>query len=173
MAATSKHDTAKQHIQEALQDSGGVDDPGVNAALSGNLKETPRTKEALKRCGILMSELRIKPFQDFHRPTDNIEKQRLRYNHYETRRQAKLSLVLQERAKVFVEMTKKQTQNQTNTKSYQSMNMLEQILDREAGMRLLWCHNWRLLSYPASATVWYPGLCGPVSGGFSAEFLNT
>jgi len=88
------------------------DDPGINAALSGNLKETPRTKEALKRCGILMHELKIKPFAEFHRPTDTIEKQRLRYNHYETRRQSKLSLVLQERAKVFVEITKK-----TNTKS--------------------------------------------------------
>merc|ERR1712194_681525 len=44
-----------------------------------------------------------------------------------------LSLVLQERAKVFVELTKKQTQTASNAKSYQSMNMLEQLLDQEAG----------------------------------------
>ena len=56
-----------------------------------------------------------------------------RYNHYESRRQEKLSLVLKERAKVFVELTKKQTDNQTNAKSYQNLNMLEQLLDAEAG----------------------------------------
>merc|ERR1712194_107132 len=44
-----------------------------------------------------------------------------------------LSLVLQERAKVFVELTKKQSQTASNAKSYQSMNMLEQLLDQEAG----------------------------------------
>ena len=80
-----------------------------------------------------MSELKIKSFQDFYIPTDNVEKQRLRYNHYESRRQEKLSLVLKERAKVFVELTKKQTDNQTNAKSYQNLNMLEQLLDAEAG----------------------------------------
>ena len=54
------------------------DDPGINAALSGNLADTPRTREALKRVGIMMSELKIKSFQDFYIPTDNVEKQRLR-----------------------------------------------------------------------------------------------
>eukprot|EP00392_Amoebophrya_sp_AT5.2_P010537 g10601.t1 len=123
----------KNSLDNVMEATGGLDDPGLTAALSGNLKETPRTKEALKRCGVLMTELKIKSFQDFHRPTDTIEKQRLRYNHYETRRQAKLSLVLQERAKVFVEMTKKQTEGNSNVKSYQSMHMLEQLLDAEAG----------------------------------------
>ncbi|CAD7939511.1 unnamed protein product [Amoebophrya sp. A120] len=123
----------KNSLDGVVEATGGLDDPGLSAALSGNLKETPRTKEALKRCGVLMSELKIKSFQDFHRPTDTIEKQRLRYNHYETRRQAKLSLVLQERAKVFVEMTKKQTEGNSNVKSYQGMHMLEQLLDAEAG----------------------------------------
>ncbi|CAD7942501.1 unnamed protein product [Amoebophrya sp. A25] len=132
-AAGGENEDVKNSLDAVMSATGGLDDPGLTAALSGNLKETPRTKEALKRCGILLPELKIKSFQDFHRPTDTVEKQRLRYNHYETRRQAKLSLVLQERAKVFVEMTKKQQQGNANAKSYQSMHMLEQLLDAEAG----------------------------------------
>ncbi len=124
---------AEKNITAALEQLDDQNDPGISAALSGNLADTPRTKEALRRVGVMMSELKIKSFQDFYIPTDNVEKQRLRYNHYESRRQEKLSLVLKERAKVFVELTKKQTDNQTNVKSYQNLNMLEQLLDAEAG----------------------------------------
>lgn len=142
-------------VQDILNDT-GADDPGVNAALSGNLNDTPRTREALKRCGVLMTELKIQSFSNFYRPTDTVEKQRLRYNHFETRRQAKLATVLQERAKVFVEVTKKQTANQTNAKSYQSMNMLEELLDQEATRleaELKQQLRWALL--PSCGTTWY------------------
>jgi hypothetical protein len=61
-----------------MADAVADDDAGVGTALSGELKETPRTKEALRRCGMTLNELRIKAFQDFAQPTDNIETQRLR-----------------------------------------------------------------------------------------------
>ena len=38
----------------------GEDGPALQAALSGKMIETPRTREALRRTGITMQELRLK-----------------------------------------------------------------------------------------------------------------
>jgi hypothetical protein len=94
------------------------------------LLDTPRTKEAFKRSGIQKGELTVKAFQDFYVSGDLPEKQRLRFNHYETRRQEKLNIVLQERARVIAERA-----NQTGTGdalNYQSLQLMEGLLDTEA-----------------------------------------
>merc|ERR1719271_1339643 len=94
------------------------------------LLDTPRTKEAFKRSGIEKEELTVKAFQDFYISGDLTEKQRLRFNHYETRRQEKLNIVLQERARVIAERA-----NQTGTGdalNYQSLQLMEGLLDTEA-----------------------------------------
>merc|ERR1719191_1470375 len=94
------------------------------------LLDTPRTKEAFKRSGIQKEELAVKAFQDFFVPGDLPEKQRLRFNHYETRRQEKLNLVLQERAKIIAERAK--TGGLGDTLNYQSLQLMEGLLDTES-----------------------------------------
>merc|ERR1719281_1774511 len=64
------------------------------------LLDTPRTKEACKRTGILPSELRVKALQDFAIIGDRPERQRMRFDHYESKRQEKLKIVLAERSKL-------------------------------------------------------------------------
>jgi hypothetical protein len=59
-----------------------------------------------------------------------VEKQRLRFNHYETRRQEKLNLVLQERAKIIAERVK--TGGVGDTLNYQSLQLMEGLLDTES-----------------------------------------
>jgi len=94
------------------------------------LLDTPRTREAFQRSGLRKEELQVKSYQDFYVPGDLPEKQRLRFNHYETRRQEKLNMVLQERAKVIAEKVRG---NQTgDTLNYQSLQLMEGLLDTES-----------------------------------------
>jgi hypothetical protein len=108
--------------------------PANTDALEGGavqrLLDTPRTKEAFKRSGIQKVELTVKAFQDFYIAGDMAEKQRLRFNHYETRRQEKLNIVLQERARIIAEQA-----NATGTGdalNFQSLQLMEGLLDTEA-----------------------------------------
>jgi hypothetical protein len=94
------------------------------------LLDTPRTKEAFKRSGIQKAELTVKAFQDFYVSGDLPEKQRLRFNHYETRRQEKLNLVLQERARVIAERAN--ASGTGDALNYQSLQLMEGLLDTEA-----------------------------------------
>merc|ERR1719456_1925515 len=94
------------------------------------LRNTPRTKEAMRRAGIVDSEIQVKSFQDFYSACDLPEKQRLRFNHYETRRQEKLNLVLQERAKIIAERVK--GGGVGDTLNYQSLQLMEGLLDTES-----------------------------------------
>eukprot|EP00397_Hematodinium_sp_SG-2012_P018046 GEMP01018471.1.p1 GENE.GEMP01018471.1~~GEMP01018471.1.p1 ORF type:complete len:518 (+),score=156.53 GEMP01018471.1:56-1609(+) len=99
--------------------------------------DTPRSRLALGRIGVRPEELTMKPYQDFFVPSDpNPAKQRLRFTHYETRRQDKLEMVLKERAKVILEAKIKESKPATSKqRSFQSLQMMEQLLDKEA-MRL-------------------------------------
>merc|ERR1719398_459648 len=106
-----------------------MDDPLEGGSVQ-RLLDTPRTKEAFKRSGIQKGELTVKAFQDFYVSGDLPEKQRLRFNHYETRRQEKLNLVLQERARVIAERA-----NESGTGdalNFQSLQLMEGLLDTEA-----------------------------------------
>mmetsp|Transcript_41461 Transcript_41461/g.87908 ORF Transcript_41461/g.87908 Transcript_41461/m.87908 type:complete len:529 (+) Transcript_41461:47-1633(+) len=104
-------------------------DISYDAGQMGKVLDTPRTKEACKRTGITLKELQIKAFQDFYQVGDMVGKQRLRFNHYETRRQEKLNLVLAERAKI---ISKEGDQQETASKSYGSLAVMEQLLNKEA-----------------------------------------
>merc|ERR550514_589503 len=94
------------------------------------LLDTPRTKDAFLRSGLTKKDLTVKAYQDFFIPGDLPEKQRLRFNHYETRRQEKLNLVLQERAKIIAERAK--TGGLGDTLNYQSLQLMEGLLDTES-----------------------------------------
>eukprot|EP00746_Dinoflagellata_sp_MGD_P160869 gnl/MRDRNA2_/MRDRNA2_87809_c0_seq1.p1 gnl/MRDRNA2_/MRDRNA2_87809_c0~~gnl/MRDRNA2_/MRDRNA2_87809_c0_seq1.p1 ORF type:complete len:690 (-),score=179.32 gnl/MRDRNA2_/MRDRNA2_87809_c0_seq1:235-2304(-) len=94
------------------------------------LLDTPRTKEACKRTGILPSELRVKALSDFAIIGDRPERQRLRFDHYENKRQEKLKLVLAERTKIMHE--KIHDEMLGAAKGFQSLQMMEELLDKEA-----------------------------------------
>lgn len=106
-----------------------VSDDGVP-----QFSDTPRSRKAMERCGIKPGELKMKAFQDFYIPSDpNPTKQRLRFTHYETRRQRKLESILSARAKVILEEKMQRNKpDATAQRSYQSLQMMEQLLDKEA-----------------------------------------
>jgi hypothetical protein len=91
------------------------------------MMETPRTKEACRRLGITLGELQFRSMADFAVPGDMPEKQQLRFQHAESKRQEKLSLVLSERAKVIADDTKNQ-----DGPSGQFLLMMESLLDKES-----------------------------------------
>jgi hypothetical protein len=94
------------------------------------LLDTPRTKEACKRTGILPKELRVKALSDFAIIGDRPERQRLRFDHYENKRQEKLKIVLAERTKIMHE--KIHDEMLGAAKGFQSLQMMEELLDKEA-----------------------------------------
>merc|ERR1719399_2527579 len=105
-------------------------DGGEALGTVQRLLDTPRTKDAFLRSGLTKADLVVKAYQDFFVPGDLPEKQRLRFNHYETRRQEKLNLVLQERAKIIAERAK--TGGLGDTLNYQSLQLMEGLLDTES-----------------------------------------
>lgn len=92
--------------------------------------DTPRTKEACKRTGILPQELRVKPLQEFAQIGDKPERQRMRFDHYENKRQEKLKIVLAERSRIMQE--KMQQEMMGPAKGYAALQMMEELLDKEA-----------------------------------------
>lgn len=92
--------------------------------------DTPRMKEACRRTGILASELRVKALQEFAVIGDRPERQRLRFDHYENKRQQKLKTVLAERSRLMQESLKKDMLG--TGPQYHSLQMMEQLLDQEA-----------------------------------------
>lgn len=99
-----------------------------DASTMHKVLETPRIKEACRRLGITMGELQFRGFADFAVAGDHIpEKQRLRFQHAESKRQEKLSLVLSERAKVIADDMKNQ-----DGPSGQFLLMMESLLDKES-----------------------------------------
>lgn len=94
------------------------------------LLDTPRTKEACKRTGILPGELRVKALSDFAIIGDRPERQRMRFDHYENKRQEKLKVVLAERTRIMHE--KIQDEMLGAAKGFQSLQMMEELLDKEA-----------------------------------------
>lgn len=106
------------------KDSGGDFD---NAGTMHKVLDSPRTREACRRLGVTLAELQFRAFADFHMPGDIAEKQRLRFQHSETKRQEKLQLVLTERAKVIADEVKGKEGH-----SGQFLLMMESLLDKES-----------------------------------------
>jgi len=109
-----------------------TDEPENDAMAA--LSNTPRSKLAMTRCGILLEEVQVKRFHEFYIPGDGSDKQRKRFTHYEMKRQGKVGLILRERAKILVENQRKKTMPDAATRrSYLSLQAMEQVLDKEAG----------------------------------------
>ena len=99
---------------------------------SGSVFSTPRTKEACRRAGISPEDLEPKDFSAFYVRGDFLERQKLRFNRFESRRQQKLNVVMEERAKVIQEKIEEQTSNDLKLKSVQSIAALETLVGKEA-----------------------------------------
>jgi hypothetical protein len=62
--------------------------------------DTPRTQRACREMGILPHELQIKRPAEFALVGDKPEKVKVRFNHFENKRQEKLKLVLEARSRI-------------------------------------------------------------------------
>ena len=68
--------------------------------MNSEMRTSPRFLQACYKCGINPEELEPRSFNDFFVSGDLIERQKLRFNHFESRRMEKLSTVLEERQSV-------------------------------------------------------------------------
>ncbi|KAF4672550.1 hypothetical protein FOL47_000385 [Perkinsus chesapeaki] len=89
------------------------------------------TQEALKRTGVSPDNLKARQFQEFYIPGDSIELQRLRFNHYETKRQGRISRVLAERAAIMREQSPIASSAHAS-KGMQNLQMIESLIAKEA-----------------------------------------
>ncbi|KAF4712032.1 hypothetical protein FOZ62_025663, partial [Perkinsus olseni] len=96
-----------------------------------DLPLTPRTQEALRRTGISPLNLKPKAFQEFHVNGDSVELQRLRFNHYETKRRERISRVLAERAAVMRDQSPIASSAHAS-KGLQNLQMVESLIAKEA-----------------------------------------
>ncbi|CAJ1410637.1 unnamed protein product [Effrenium voratum] len=92
--------------------------------------DTPRTREACRRLGLVPEDLQIRSFESFYIPGDLKEKHQLRFEHYEKKRKERFSQVLAERAKVIAENAKKG--DLPGGQSAQFLSMLESLFEKEA-----------------------------------------
>lgn len=90
--------------------------------------ETPRTREACRRLGIKLDDLQAKTLQHFKGVGDSVERVRMRFNHYETKRQGLLKKVLKERGTIVAERLEQRSGSHRMT----SLNVMEDMLDKEA-----------------------------------------
>ncbi|CAD7957222.1 unnamed protein product [Amoebophrya sp. A120] len=104
---------------------------------NANLKKmlsTPRTLQACKELGIVPSELHIRQVTDFakvaDKGSDSKEKMRIRFQHFETKRQEKLRLVLEARSKIIAREFEKLGAPESG--NFYSLQLMEDILDQEA-----------------------------------------
>lgn len=92
--------------------------------------DTPRTREACRRLGLVLEDLQFRAYDAFIIPGDLKEKQQLRFEHYEKRRKERLAQVLAERAKVIAQNAKKG--EVPGVQSAQFLSMLESLFEKEA-----------------------------------------
>jgi len=100
------------------------------ADISQKALDTPRSREACRRLGLVFEDLQIRSFESFYIPGDLKEKQQLRFDHYEKRRKERFSQVLAERAKVIAQNAKKG--EVPGVQSGQFLSMLESLFEKEA-----------------------------------------
>lgn len=91
---------------------------------------TPRTREACRRIGLVLEDLQFREKSEFSQPGDLKEKALLRFEHHEKRRKKWLADVLAERAKVIAQEAQKG--NVPGVQSGQFLGMLESLFEKEA-----------------------------------------
>ena len=94
------------------------------------LLSTPRTLEACKIAGVAPSELQPRSFSEFYVPGDLLERQRLRFNHFEHRRQELLNDVIQERARLIERGPS--TLDQGTIEAAGNLAVMEALIGKEA-----------------------------------------
>jgi len=100
------------------------------AASQQRILDTPRTREACKRLGLVLEDLQWRSVDAFAHFSDSREKAQLRYEHFEKRRKDHLAEVLAERARVIAQNAKKG--DVPGVQSAQFLGLLESLFDREA-----------------------------------------
>eukprot|EP00744_Colponema_vietnamica_P006331 GILI01009208.1.p1 GENE.GILI01009208.1~~GILI01009208.1.p1 ORF type:complete len:776 (+),score=156.71 GILI01009208.1:112-2439(+) len=98
----------------------------MDAATLDTMMQSPRFQEACERQGIMLDELKIKPFESFAEPGLLQDIQRKRFDHFETKRTDKLKDVLAERDKVISENSKPPVW------VFESLALMESLMDKEA-----------------------------------------
>lgn len=92
--------------------------------------DTPRTREACKKLGLVVEDLQFRSYESFYIPGDHKDKQQKRFKHFEQKRKDRLGQVLAERAKVIAANAKKG--EVPGAQSGQFLSMLESLFEKEA-----------------------------------------
>eukprot|EP00928_Gymnodinium_smaydae_P048691 TRINITY_DN3258_c0_g1_i1.p1 TRINITY_DN3258_c0_g1~~TRINITY_DN3258_c0_g1_i1.p1 ORF type:complete len:536 (-),score=123.82 TRINITY_DN3258_c0_g1_i1:55-1662(-) len=116
--------------QLAERTQGGGRQAEIEAAHQQKVLDTPRTREACKKLGLILEDLQYRAPESFHIPGDKKELQNLRFEHYEKKRKEKLAQVLAERAKVIATAARKG--EVPGVQSGQFLSMLESLFEKEA-----------------------------------------
>lgn len=102
----------------------------LEANANQKVLDTPRTREACKKLGLVLEDLQFRGFDSFAIPGDMKDKQMMRFVHYEEKRKNRLAQVLAERAKVIATNAKKG--EVPGAQSAQFLSMLESLFEKEA-----------------------------------------
>lgn len=111
----------------AERDAGGFH---AQSVMTSKVLDTPRTREACRRLGLVLEDLQPRGYESFSIPGDLKEKQKLRFEHFEKKRRDRFALVMAERAKVIDINAKKG--DVPGVQSAQFLGMLESLFEKEA-----------------------------------------
>lgn len=102
----------------------------LEARKNQKVLDTPRTREACKKLGLVLEDLQFRGYDSFAVPGDMKDKQMMRFEHYENKRRDRLAKVLAERSKLITaEASKGQV---PGARSAQFLSMLESLFEKEA-----------------------------------------
>jgi len=121
---------APDAIAKRDNDAGGGRAAEIESSHQQKVLDTPRTREACKKLGLILEDLNYKGYENFGIPGDKKELQQLRYEHAEKKRKERLGQVLAERAKVIASNAKKG--DVPGVQSGQFLGMLESLFEKEA-----------------------------------------
>ena len=99
-----------------------------------NLKQilsTPRTQKACREMGILPTELSIRQVSEFAQVGDPPSRTKMRFQHFEQKRQEKLKMVLAARARIVANEFESVGRGDNQKNSF-ALSMMEDMLDKEA-----------------------------------------
>mmetsp|Transcript_104673 Transcript_104673/g.278494 ORF Transcript_104673/g.278494 Transcript_104673/m.278494 type:complete len:539 (-) Transcript_104673:128-1744(-) len=102
----------------------------IQSIHQAKVLDTPRTREACRRLGLVLEDLQFRTQDTFANPGDHKDKVQLRFEHFEKRRKERLAQVLAERAKVIASNAKKG--EVPGVQSAQFLCMLESLFEKEA-----------------------------------------
>lgn len=114
----------------ALATQNGAGGFQAQSVLNSKVIDTPRTREACRRLGLVLEDLQPRGMEAFAIPGDLKEKQKLRFEHFEKKRRDRFALVMAERAKV-IDLNAKKGEV-PGVQSAQFLGMLESLFEKEA-----------------------------------------